>query len=172
MARTAIVFPALAVLAVGLAGPSTAGAAEGHAQAPPTAAAAARADLGEFKLKPDIRVDAVWLGKPSPGDVFTPLGHDPTLGEGTETMLNPPLCEYTWPLSVGAKAVLSYVSHTPGSHVYRCAADIGAQVSEKDESNNANEVAFKTLMTAFPIVKDRKAIGRPLPDPGPRLVRQ
>lgn len=204
MARTAFLVPALLGVAVGFGDSTLVGVAEAQAQARPAENLDRSPNLGQFRLKPDITVDAVGIGKPSPGGVFDPLGHSPqvgeeftlicaigiagaldrnafkiafyidgqkTCGEGTEVMLNPPVCEYTWPLSVGAKAVLSYISHTPGRHTYRCAAGIRDQVTEHTEGNNSKEVAFTTLWTAVPIVRDRKAIGHPLPDPGPRLIR-
>ncbi len=70
-----------------------------------------------------------------------------TCGEGSDTVQNPPVCEFAWPLTVGTKVFITYVPHQAGTHTYKCAVDVGNQVAERSESNNSREMTFKALRT-------------------------
>ena len=136
------------------------------------------------QLAPDVLVNAVWIGGGAITNAFTPLGHDPdvgdtiylgcdigikgtvpslafkvawyidgakTCGEGPDTVQNPPVCEYPWPLTVGTKVFITYVPHQAGVHTYKCGVDVGNQVAERNETNNSREMTFRALQTFSPV---------------------
>jgi hypothetical protein len=95
-----------------------------------------------------------------------------TCGEGTETVQNPPTCEFTWPLEVGQKLFVSYVPHQAGTHTYKCAADIGNQVKERNENNNSKTISFTVVGRPLAAPIPMSATQKPKSMSGPKLQDQ
>ncbi len=91
-----------------------------------------------------------------------------TCGEGAFTVQNPPICEFAWPFTVGAKAYISYVVRQAGAHTYRCAADVGNQVAERKEDNNSGQASF-TVVDGLPTVVPPLAMRPPGAGTGPKI---
>jgi hypothetical protein len=168
-------------------------------------AATTGAAAGQVQLVPDIVVKSVWIGKGAVGQAFTPLGHNPsvgepislgcdvgisgtvareafkiawyvdgvkTCGEGADTVQNPPVCEFTWPLAVGQKVFISYVPHQAGTHLYKCAVDVGNQVTERKETNNSQELSFTVRAALSGTTPAHRTPVIPRPKLGPKTQPQ
>ncbi len=71
-----------------------------------------------------------------------------TCGEWYAGLHNAPLCEYTWPLTTGGSPYIANSPGGPGPHTFKCAVDVGGQVSERSEQNNSAEAQFMTFKPA------------------------
>ncbi len=92
-----------------------------------------------------------------------------TCGEGSDSLPNAPLCEWTYSITVGHQVIMSYVPRAAGTHTYRCAVDIANQVAERNESNNTSaDLPFRVSrrLTAHP---EAERLRVQVPRTGPRL---
>lgn len=95
-----------------------------------------------------------------------------TCGEGADTVQNPPVCEFTWPLAVGRKVFISYVPHQAGTHIFKCAVDVGNQVTERKETNNSQEVSFTVRAALSGTIPVHRTPVMPKPKSEPKLQQQ
>jgi len=91
-----------------------------------------------------------------------------TCGEGKFAVIQHD-CEFPWPFDFGTEVFIDYVPHQTGSHTFRCAVDIGADVAESSELDNAKQVSFNVVLGLQKVPDEKIPITRA--PAGPRLRR-
>lgn len=130
---------------------------------------------GGIAFKPNLGVGGVWIGSgtgdrfaplgrsPRLGETVslvcdvTVAGSPPpgwrmawkvdgvaTCGEGTY-VVGEHGCLYRWILGKGSEAFIDWVPHTTGTHTFSCVVDVGGDVKESNESDNAKQVTFTVV---------------------------